>query len=1348
MRQQSDPVDVSSPSSAGARTRRPVLWREPENLIASLLLVIAVAFNLYQLYPEAAIKVPALNDTVLHLVNLQRTVDALAAGQDPTDAWLGSIAMGYPLFHSYQHLPYLIPALLYFPVRGALPIADVLRWITYLLLSLFPLAIYGSMRRFGFARLPSALAGLVAPLIATNGLYGLEYGSYVWRGYGLYTQLWGMVLLPMAVAQCYAVLREGRGYFWAVVLLAATVMSHVVMGYIALGSVVLLVFLGGWRSPAQPPARDHVWDRIKRLALLLLAVALATSFFVIPFLRDSAYMNRSVWEKADKYDSYGYETVLGTLAKGDLFDYGRFPTLTLLAGLGLAVCVWRWRDVRCRVLVALPLMWLLLYFGRPTWGALLSLLPMSRDLQLHRLIAGVHLGGILLMGVGLALPWSWALARRDARAVLVVAALTAAAMYPVYRERVAYLADNVKWMAEQRTASQAEEKDLNELVSTINKLPPGRVYAGLAAKWGKDYKVGWVPMYALLNDAKLDMLGYLYHALSLNADIQILYNDGLQEQYNLFNVRYVLTPTDWTVPNYYKTVQDFGRHRLYQIETTGYFDLVGSDLAFWGSKDDFYGAASSWLASGMVQARQHPTLYLAATRDERQRSFPLSQARQIIAEAPVAPEPPRGSIVSETVESNAYAAQVQVERESMLMLKATYHPNWRATVDGVEARTVMLMPSYIGVKVTPGAHQVRFEYQAGPLRGVLMIVGALTLALIALAERRRDRLTQIAGRLDLERWTDGLQRMARQWAAWAHLQAVLGRLGPHLPYLGGVALVALLAGLSCLQLKLMSGHDALEYLPRNVEFYRALEAGQFYPRWAPDLSGGYGEPFFSFNPPVIYYLSALFHAIGSSMVAAANWAILTCLLIGAVGMYLLAGEFFGRRGGLVSAAAYVFAPYLLVTLYVRSALADFSAFAFIPLALWGLYCHVRDGRTVHLYAGAMSAALLLLSSNPVSLITFPALALLVCWQAWAGKSVQRLVRGAWCLTVGMGLSAVFWLPALLERNFVHVHRLLETFLNYRNHFATLAQLFNSPWGYGVSLPGPVDGMSFAIGPAHLALAAIALLLLGRIRARSSQAGLMAAFSLVLILIGAFFSIYESQLIWDRLSLLQYLEYPWRFLTLATVGAAFLCGFPFLFMATGRDRLANGLMVVMISGLVALNLSHARPEQFYTTKDSDYSPQVIAGKGLAVTTAREYEPIWVQELPPTPARETLTILQGQGRIVANQLTATTREFAVEITQDARLRLNTFYFPGWTLYVDGAQRPIEYGNPQGVIEFPLEPGLHGIKIVFADTPVRVWSARLSLLALLLLLLSPPIPASLHAGTTHAIRSRHAHQSLRQT
>jgi hypothetical protein len=175
-----------------------------ERLVAGLLVAFAAAFNLYHLYPEVAIEVPSLNDWNLHLVGLRGALAALAAGHDPTDPWIGTITLGFPLFHHYQHLAYLPPALLIHLLSLAggqgIDLVDVLSRTSYLLLSLFPLSVFWSLRRFGFSSMPAALAGLAPSLVATNGLYGFDFSSYVWRGSGLYTQLWGMVLLPLALA--------------------------------------------------------------------------------------------------------------------------------------------------------------------------------------------------------------------------------------------------------------------------------------------------------------------------------------------------------------------------------------------------------------------------------------------------------------------------------------------------------------------------------------------------------------------------------------------------------------------------------------------------------------------------------------------------------------------------------------------------------------------------------------------------------------------------------------------------------------------------------------------------------------------------------------------------------------------------------------------------------------------------------------------------------------------------------------------------------------------------------------------------------------------------------------------
>src|SRR5258706_10068497 len=98
----------------------------------------------------------------------------------------------------------------------------------------------------------------------------------------------------------------------------------------------------------------------------------------------------------------------------------------------------------------------------------------------------------------------------------------------------------------------------------------------------------------------------------------------------------------------------------------------------------------------------------------------------------------------------------------MVMLKSTYHPNWRAWVDGVETRRVMLMPSFIGVPVAPGQHLVQLEYQPQPLRRYLLMLGMLILAILGTTEWPREWLARPARRLGLDRLLPAGRQAARR----------------------------------------------------------------------------------------------------------------------------------------------------------------------------------------------------------------------------------------------------------------------------------------------------------------------------------------------------------------------------------------------------------------------------------------------------------------------------------------------------------------------------------------------------------------------------------------------------------
>src|SRR5262249_48796155 len=112
----------------------------------------------------------------------------------------------------------------------------------------------------------------------------------------------------------------------------------------------------------------------RRLIAVALPTALLTSYFVVPFLTHTAYIDVSPYLASWKYNSYGAEKILWWLVRGELLDFGRIPVLTVLLGLGIIAAIRR-RSEMAAIALSLFLVWLLLYFGRPTWGSLIDLLP-------------------------------------------------------------------------------------------------------------------------------------------------------------------------------------------------------------------------------------------------------------------------------------------------------------------------------------------------------------------------------------------------------------------------------------------------------------------------------------------------------------------------------------------------------------------------------------------------------------------------------------------------------------------------------------------------------------------------------------------------------------------------------------------------------------------------------------------------------------------------------------------------------------------------------------------------------------------------------------------------------------
>ena len=194
----------------------------------------------------------------------------------------------------------------------------------------------------------------------------------------------------------------------------------------------------------------------------------------------------------------------------------------------------------------------------------------------------------------------------------------------------------------------------------------------------------------------------------------------------------------------------------------------------------------------------------------------------------------------------------------------------------------------------------------------------------------------------------------------------------------------------------------------SEQFNAAIAQGDLWPRWLALSHDGLGAPDFYFYGPVAFWLTTPFALIGLGI-----WPSLLC---GATLALWLSGIMMGRfldgraRHPALGAALYMALPYHLIDFGMRGALAEFTAYALIPVIALGI---ARQA----IWLIALGYALLVLTHLPTALLAslflIPALTLVE-----ARRARGALFRIGAGLFLGLLLAAPYLLPALQLQRYV------------------------------------------------------------------------------------------------------------------------------------------------------------------------------------------------------------------------------------------------------------------------------------------------------------------------------------------
>lgn len=514
-------------------------------------------------------------------------------------------------------------------------------------------------------------------------------------------------------------------------------------------------------------------------------------------------------------------------------------------------------------------------------------------------------------------------------------------------------------------------------------------------------------------------------------------------------------------------------------------------------------------------------------------------------------------------------------------------------------------------------------------------------------------------------------------------------------------------------------HDAIFHIPWATHFARVLWSGTLYPRWLPDMYEGLGSPAFFYYPPLSYYLAALFDFGPDRALAGAfqlRLAAPVALVLSGLACFVFLRRLAGREAAVIGAVAYAAMPYHLLDIYVRGDLAEFTAFIFLPLVLASLGYTVRRPLT-GLLLTAVSFAALALCHPLMALLSSPLLAAYTLFLFVRCRSWRALGAAACGATLGVGLAAVFLVPALsMQRSVFYMDRF----------FATDFLFLSGKRPHSASV-----GFQYEIWAVFL-VSAMALALAYACRRKIGRSRQLAFWSLC----GLAYCVLMTKLaepFWVHVKPAQVFQFPYR-LEFAVAMTLTVC------LTLWASRLSERYKRIVLACCVLMGVvSAAVPVATDYFHDDPARWARAAQCGGARLFLPAVAPDWRCGDRISPLGRSVSdrawFADGRSVPVAHWKS---RAIAVDVqSQTAQtLYIRQFAYPGWQAVLDDGRILMPVPTADGIVAFAVPAGRHRLSIMLGRQPPEVWGLRIFQAAFAVLLLLAILDIALRRKVPYAL------------
>lgn len=497
------------------------------------------------------------------------------------------------------------------------------------------------------------------------------------------------------------------------------------------------------------------------------------------------------------------------------------------------------------------------------------------------------------------------------------------------------------------------------------------------------------------------------------------------------------------------------------------------------------------------------------------------------------------------------------------------------------------------------------------------------------------------------------------------------------------------------------GYDIAQHVRFASSYQNAILSGAFFPSWAQSENFGFGSVGIRFYPPFADYVLAITQFATNDwydtfLINGVVWMVPSCL-----GVYAWVREFKSSSTAFLAAGIYAVMPYHLLQIYRMQLYSEFVAAAILPFCFLFATRLVRRGNSLDIVGLGASCALLILTHLPASLIGGITLAVYVALLIeWRDPS-RTLGRLAIATLLSLSLTSFYLVRLLTELDWVR-HSGTEFssgFFDHRRHLFPIIMSFGD------------DYRSFSLWrldiPIILALVLLVLFLIAFMKLRRPRFLLEFERKIILAialtgLLSMFMLSALSGFVWNALEPLQKIQFPWRFLAVASLMASVAAALVISLIADRAGRFGKVLgfaAIALVVLSVFFDLKEVVPIANRPIREDFYK--------LSVDT-RDSEgcECWWPKWAERDALENRELVSAGGRdVVITKWEPVRREFEIGEGEPMKIRLATFFYPYWKGSVN--DRAVEIDKDEnGALVVPIQSERSRVEVYFEEpTQIKI-------------------------------------------